>query len=79
LILTDVPDAARVFAFYDTPERQAEFRRRRAVDDEIIGTWWDRDELAAQLAAHGYEAEFADSPGAPYAHYRFDVAAKRRA
>lgn len=79
LVLTDVPDRERIFAFYDTPERQEEFRRRRADGTEAIGAWWDRAELAGLLAAHGYDAEIAASPGAAYAHYRFDVVARRRA
>lgn len=78
IVLTDVPDAALVFAFYNTPERQAEFHRRRAAGTEAIGTWWDRAELSGLLAKHGYEAEITASPGAPYAHYRFDVVARRR-
>lgn len=79
LCFTDVPDAALIFAFYDTPERQAEFHRRRAAGTEAIGTWWDREELEDLLEAHGYEVEIKASPGPSYAHYRFDVVGRRPA
>lgn len=78
LYLTDVPDAGKLDAFCDTPARRAEFERRRATATELIGTWWDRDHIAAIFAAAGFAAEIVEpEPGRFTAHYRFDVLARR--
>ncbi len=74
LCLTDLPDADLVGGFYDTPERLAEFHRRRAEGTELLGTWWRREEVAELLAAHGYEASFlTPDPRRSTTRYRFDV------
>ena len=72
LFLTDIPDVDRLGAFYDTPERWAEFERRRATGQEALGSWWSRDHLRGVLEDHGYEVEFRVDPGRFTAHYRFD-------
>ena len=76
LMFTDVPDADRIFDFYDTPERREDFQRRRDARAEAIGTWWSREEMAALLGKHGYRANFAVPVGRSSAHYRFDVTAR---
>ncbi|MBP6546607.1 MAG: class I SAM-dependent methyltransferase [Phenylobacterium sp.] len=78
LFLTDIPDAALLRAFYDTPERWAEFERRRAAGQEALGTWWSRDDLRAVLEEYGYAVDFRVDPGRFTAHYRFDLLATRR-
>jgi SAM-dependent methyltransferase len=79
IMLTDIPDRARVFAFYDMPERRAEYIRRRRAGNEAIGTWWDKTELEAIFDAHGYEAISLDLKAERYAcRYRFDLLAVRR-
>ena len=79
MIFTEVPDADRLFAFYNTPERREEFHRRRAAGLEPIGTWWAREEMAAVLDEHGYETTFPPlRDGRLTNHYRFDVVAKLR-
>ena len=73
LLLGAVPDLTRLEAFYDTPERMAEFRRRTAEGNEAIGTWWTRDELTLLASSFGLDCTFRET-GCPYsAHYRFDV------
>jgi SAM-dependent methyltransferase len=79
IVLTDVPDRARVFALYDTPERRAEYLRRRRAGNEAIGTWWDRTGLEAIFQAHGYDAISLDVEAERYtSRYRFDLLAVRR-
>jgi SAM-dependent methyltransferase len=77
LFLTDIPDAARLRAFYDTPERWAEFERRRAAGQEALGTWWSRDHLRGVLEDHGYGVEFRVDDARFTAHYRFDLLATK--
>ena len=73
LLLGAVPDLACLEAFYDTPERMAEFRRRTAEGNEAIGTWWTRDELTLLASSFGLDCTFRET-GCPYsAHYRFDA------
>lgn len=75
LVFTDVPDAALIGAFYNTPERWAEYQRRRAAGEEALGTWWSRDHLRRILEDHGYRVDFRVDEGRFTAHYRFDVLA----
>lgn len=76
LYFTDVPDAGTIEAFYNTPERWAEFERRRAAGTEAIGTWWDRDHLRSIMEKAGYSVSIIDpEPDRFTAHYRFDVLA----
>ena len=77
LVFTDVPDVALIRAFYDTPERWAEFERHRAAGQEALGTWWSRDHLRGVLEAHGYGVEVRVDPARFTAHYRFDVLATK--
>lgn len=69
-----IPDEDRLWQFYNTPERVAEYHRRIAEGREAIGTWWNRQYLASQAAAHGFACEFIDQdPSLHTAHYRFDM------
>ena len=77
LVFTDVPDVALMRAFYDTPERWAEFERRRAAGQEALGTWWSREHLRGVLDDHGYGVAFRVDAGRFTAHYRFDVLATK--
>jgi cyclopropane fatty-acyl-phospholipid synthase-like methyltransferase len=72
----DIPDVDHLYDFYNTPERRADFARRRAAGTEAIGTWWNRGHLTEIFAKAGYEVEFRDQSPARYAaHYRFDLLA----
>jgi len=76
IFFTDVPDAAKLDAFYNTPERRAEFEWRRAAATEPMGTWWDRDHLRGLMQSANYAASIIEpDPGRSTAHYRFDVLA----
>ncbi len=79
IVCTEVPDADRVYAFYNTPERREDFQRRLKAGSEAVGTWWDRDELTAIFDRHGYDATFPPPDRRRLTnHYRFDVVARLR-
>jgi ubiquinone/menaquinone biosynthesis C-methylase UbiE len=78
LYFTDVPDAERIFVFYNSPERRAEFERRRAARTEAIGTWWSRPHLEKLFESAGYSVSFVDLDARrSTSHYRYDVLARR--
>lgn len=77
LYFSDVPDADRLFDFYDTPERRAELERRLAAGTEAVGTWWSRPHLRRLLEDAGYSAVFIEQdPRRLTARYRFDLLAR---
>jgi cyclopropane fatty-acyl-phospholipid synthase-like methyltransferase len=77
--LDDVPDVDRLTRFYNTPERLAEYKRRRADGTEAIGTWWSRVHLIELFREHGYTAEAFEQPAnRSAAHYRFSLLARPR-
>ena len=79
IYFTDVPDVAHLFDFYNTPERRAEYERRRAAGTEAIGTWWNKKDLAELITQSGYEAIIVPQNPARFgAHYRFDLLARPR-
>jgi SAM-dependent methyltransferase len=77
LYFTDVPDAAKLRAFYNTPARWAEFEQGRAARTEALGTWWGRDHIVSLFETAGYAVSIIDvEPERHTAHYRFDVLAR---
>jgi SAM-dependent methyltransferase len=79
IFFTDIPDVDHLYDFYNTPERRADFHRRRVAGDEAIGTWWNKQALAALVAGSDYTVEIMRQDTARYgAHYRFDLLARRR-
>jgi cyclopropane fatty-acyl-phospholipid synthase-like methyltransferase len=69
-----VPDKARIWDFYDTEERRADYRRRLMENREAIGTWWERGYIEKVSLEHGYEAQFLPQSALLHsAHYRFDA------
>ncbi len=74
VFVASIPDRSRLWNFYDTAERRAEYRRRVASDDEAIGHWWDRADLEALAADCGYRPETLPQPALLHtAHYRMDL------
>lgn len=77
LYFSDIPDAAKLFEFYDTPARRAEFEHRRIEGTEAIGTWWSRADLRRIFEDAGYRADFIDQdPRRFTASYRYDLLAR---
>ena len=74
-LATDIPEQARMWAFFDTPEREEAHFAGLEAGASVIGTWFDRSWLV-KLARHaGFrDAAAQDQPaGLPDAHYRFDL------
>ncbi len=75
LLATDIPDAARMWAFHDSVEREDAYFASEADGTPILGTWFDRT-WVAKLGRHvGFKDTTAlDQPEIfPFAHYRFDL------
>lgn len=75
VFLGDVPDADRMWRFFNTAEREARYFQGVASGQPVIGTWFTFTWLE-KLARHcGFRsAKRIDQPGHwPYAHFRFDA------
>lgn len=79
LLLTDVPDRRRLWAFFDTIARRQAYFESVRQKKPILGTWVDRRWLAEAATSLGFsEVEDLDQPHSlPYHHYRFDLRARR--
>lgn len=76
LYIASVPDAARIWNYYDTAARREEYERRVSAGTEAIGHWWHKQELEQLLVRHDYRVVFCEqSPQLHSAHYRFDAVA----
>ena len=76
--LSGVTDAARKDNFFDTPERRAEHRRRKAEGTDVMGHWWRKDEIEGPAERLGMRCEFhPQNPALNTAHYRFDVVLRK--
>jgi SAM-dependent methyltransferase len=74
ILLGSIPDAARLGAFYDTPERWAAHESHVRRDDDPLGHWWTKEELQRVAVAAGYACDIRpQSPDLYTAHYRFDA------
>lgn len=79
LLVTDIPDTARLWTFHDTAEREAAHFAQVARGAPILGTWFDRTWLE-KLGRHvGFDevAALAQPSSHPYARYRFDLRCRR--
>lgn len=74
IFIGSVPDADRIWDFYNTPERRTEYYERVADGTEAIGTWWEKNEIEVSATQAGYSVEFRPQPSILHtAHYRFDM------
>lgn len=74
IYLTSIPDKARLWNFYNTPERKADYEQRLKHGRDAIGTWWDRAEFKEMAESLCYKTICFDQPTTlDTAHYRFDA------
>lgn len=74
VLLASVPDNAKLWNFYNTPERRADYYERKKNGTEAIGTWWEQDFVRSTCTEQGFHCEFLDqNPTLHTAHYRFDL------
>lgn len=74
-LIGDIPDSARTWNFFNTPEREAIYFDGLKNEQPVIGVWYDK--MFMEKLAHyaGFsECKIYDQPeGFFNAHYRFDV------
>jgi SAM-dependent methyltransferase len=74
IFIASVPDREDMARFYDTDERRAAYAKRVADNNDRMGRWWLKMDLADICAAHGYSVEFSrPHESLPVSHYRFDA------
>jgi len=75
LYIGDIPDADRLWNFFNNAERENAYFDSLKFDKPIIGTWLRRDWLSKLGNYAGFtNAQVIEHPeDFPYAHYRFDM------
>ena len=75
LLIGDIPDAARQWKFFDSPQRQSNYFEQLAAGRPLIGTWFDKAWLE-RLSTHiGFRSVvLSDQPQEQiYSWFRFDM------
>ena len=79
LFIGDIPDRARLWSFYNTPERRKQYFENCINDQDVVGTWFDSLWLRYLAEKTGFrKAEPIPQPSEQiYAHFRFDMKVQR--
>lgn len=79
LFVGDIPDLAKLWHFYNTPERQALYFDNVVAGRDVVGTWFGGNWLCCLAQASGFpRAEvLPQHPDLIYAHFRFDLLVTR--
>jgi SAM-dependent methyltransferase len=79
LFIGDVPDRARLWSFYNTPERRSRYFDNCISDQDVVGTWFDSLWLQYLAERTGFrKADVILQPSQQiYAHFRFDMKVQR--
>ena len=79
VLLGDVPDARRMWKFFDNATRRQAYFEALTAGKPIIGTWFDPDWLVHASAQVGFAsaAVLSQPPASPNAHYRFDMVLRK--
>lgn len=79
LFIGDIPDRARLWSFYNTPERRSQYFENCTNDQDVVGTWFDSLWLRYLAERTGFQkADAIPQPsGQIYAHFRFDMKVQR--
>ncbi len=79
MLVTDVPDNARMWHFHDSGEREDAYFENEARDTPILGTWYERSwmEKLGRHAGFRQSSALDQPPESPSAHYRFDLQCRR--
>jgi len=78
LLVGDVPDATRIWEFFNSTERKRAYFDVLRRGSLIVGTWFDPRWLTMAAKDIGFEAEIRAQPSElPNSHYRFDLKATK--
>jgi cyclopropane fatty-acyl-phospholipid synthase-like methyltransferase len=73
-VIEGIPDKAKFYDFYNTPERLRDYLTRKAEGTEHIATWWSQSTLDGLAQSHGFNCTtIAQDSNRFCAHYRFDA------
>lgn len=74
VLLGFVLDAALKNNFFDTPERRTAHEAHVAAGTDLLGVWWDRDDLTSLASECGFTCAYANPPAMAHAaRYRFNA------
>jgi trans-aconitate methyltransferase len=73
IVLAGIPDADKIWDFYNTPEKQAYYHQCEQAQRPHMGHWWLQHELAEVALKCGFQPRFsAEHPALQTAYFRFD-------
>lgn len=73
-----IPDAERIYDFYDTPEKKCFYEKSIANGEPHLGKWWHKGELQDLASEHNFDIEFVNqNPKLYTSYYRFDCTVTR--
>ncbi|MDA0659897.1 MAG: class I SAM-dependent methyltransferase [Planctomycetota bacterium] len=75
ILLGDLPDARRMWTFFNSADRRAAYFRGLVDQSPVIGSWFDPDWIfhAAHFAGFEHVDILFQPEHLPYAHFRFDA------
>jgi cyclopropane fatty-acyl-phospholipid synthase-like methyltransferase len=75
VLVGDIPDATRMWQFFDTPHRRSAYFNGLVNNAPIVGTWFDPQWItqAAYHAGFTRVQILLQPESLPYAHFRFDA------
>jgi cyclopropane fatty-acyl-phospholipid synthase-like methyltransferase len=80
LFIGDIPDISRTWSFYNSPEREAFYFESCENNNDVVGTWFDKQWLLKLSEYAGFSHTFAiEQPMEQiYSHFRFDFKATKK-
>ena len=72
-----IPDKDKIWDFYDTDEKVQKYFERKNANQEYLGTWWSKKDIAEICTGYGFEVEFNIPTSSDASYYRFDVRLRR--
>jgi len=74
IFIAGIPDISKIWNYYNTPERKADYYSRKKKGTEAIGNWWDKKNLLKICSKKGFHSEIISQEKLLISsHYRFDI------
>ena len=79
LFIGDIPDRAKLWSFYNTPDRRKQYFDNCMSDCDVVGTWFDSAWMLRLAEVAGFQRVelIPQPPEQIYAHFRFDLKLQR--